>query len=315
MPAEFQQAIDRTLNNTPGLFAFLDDILICTKGSGADHWNAVRSVLKKLNANNAGLNLDKCAFMLPEIHWLGYHLTSEGATPLTHKWTPDMQSALTRLKNAAIQVTQNKFFDALADTRITSKEGLGAVLEQRQHCSWVPIAFTSRFLNAAETHYSINELELLAVVWSVEHFKNYVFGRHFTIRTDHRALLSALKSNRGNKTTFSRLARWVDRLLPYSFEIVHVPGRDMGFADYLSRCPSGPLPPVSSFDQHFSFVACHRAIGPLSKSSKSVLKRLDQSDSSTETPHNFDRSLHTQLIVFVRTLRTLFHIPQLFIQR
>ena len=137
-----------------------------------------------------------------------------------------MQSALIRLKNAVFQVTQNKFFDTLADTRITcdaSKEGLGAVLEQRQHCSWVPIAFASRFLNAAESHYSINELELLAVVWSVEHFKNYVFGRHFTIRTDHRALLSALKSNRGNKTTFSRLARWVDRLLPYSFEVFHVP--------------------------------------------------------------------------------------------
>ncbi len=209
-----------------------------------------------------------------------------------------MQSALIRLKNAVIQVTQNKFFDAQADTRITcdaSKEGLGAVLEQRQHCSWVPIAFASRFLNAAESHYSVNELELLAVVWSVEHFKNYVFGRHFTIRTDHRALLSALKSNRRNKTTFSRLTRWVDRLLPYSFEIVHVPGRDMGFADYLSRCPSGLSPPVSPFDQHFSVVACHRAVGPLFTQSNSALKQLNQSDSPTSPPHNFDRSLHARV--------------------
>ena len=49
MPAEFQQAIDRTLEKTPGTFAFLDDILICTKGSDEDHWAVVNSVLYKLN--------------------------------------------------------------------------------------------------------------------------------------------------------------------------------------------------------------------------------------------------------------------------
>ncbi len=43
-------------------------------------------------------------------------------------WTPEMQSALTNLKKAVMHVTQNKFFDARADTRITcdaSKDGLG----------------------------------------------------------------------------------------------------------------------------------------------------------------------------------------------
>ncbi len=127
----------------------------------------------------------------------------------------------------------------------------------------MPIAFASRFLNPAEAKYSINELELLAVVWSVEYFKNYVYGRHFTVRTDHRALLSALKSNRGNKTTFSRLARWVDRLLPYTFEITHIPGKDMGFADYMSRFPTGPPAPLSTYDQNFSIVSCTRAVGKL----------------------------------------------------
>ncbi len=72
-----------------------------------------------------------------------------------------MQAAFVRLKNAEIHVSRNNFFDALADTRITcdaSKEGLGAVFEQRQNCAWVPIAFASQFLNSAESHYSINEL-------------------------------------------------------------------------------------------------------------------------------------------------------------
>ena len=49
--------------------------------------------------------------------------------------------------------------------------------------------------------------------------------------------MSVLKANRGNKTFFSRLTRWVDRLLPFEVEVTHVPGRTLGMADYLSRHP------------------------------------------------------------------------------
>ena len=56
---------------------------------------------------------------------------------------------------------------------------------------------------------------------------------------DHQALLSALK-NRENKTYQSRLTRWVDRLLPFLFEVEHIAGKNMGFAGYLSRHPNSP---------------------------------------------------------------------------
>ena len=81
-------------------------------------------------------------------------------------------------------------------------------------------------------------MELLAVVWSSEHFKHYLQGSEFTLQTDHQALLTALKENRGNKTYQSRLTRWVDRLLPFSFNIEHISGKQMGFADYFSRKPN-----------------------------------------------------------------------------
>ena len=84
----------------------------------------------------------------------------------------------------------------------------------------------------------MNELELLAVVWSVEHFENYVYGINFGVVSDHKALQSVLKSNKGNKKYSSRLTRWVDRLLPFDFNVVHEPGRTLGLADYLSRHPS-----------------------------------------------------------------------------
>ena len=76
------------------------------------------------------------------------------------------------------------------------------------------------------------------MVWSVEHFKNYVYETNFKNVSDHKALQKVLKSNRGNKTYSSRLARWADRLLPYEFEVVHTPGRTLGITDYLSRHPS-----------------------------------------------------------------------------
>ena len=94
-------------------------------------------------------------------------------------------------------------------------------------------------------------MELLAVVWSLEHFKYYLYGSQFLLQTDHQALLSALKENRGNKTHQSRLTRWVDHLLPFHFTAEHVPGKNMGFADYLSQNPSGKAPKPKTEDNNF----------------------------------------------------------------
>ena len=58
------------------------------------------------------------------------------------------------------------------------------------------MAFASRFLNNNEERYSINALELLGVVWAIDYFKYYLFGKNFTVLTDHRALLSVLKTHR-----------------------------------------------------------------------------------------------------------------------
>ena len=51
-----------------------------------------------------------------------------------------------------------------------SKHGLGAVLQQKEDMGWKPISYASRFLTKLEAKYSINELELLAVVCEIEHF-------------------------------------------------------------------------------------------------------------------------------------------------
>ena len=156
-------------------------------------------------------------------------------------WTDEHEKAFENVNKEVKRVANLTHFKRNKPIRIicdASKQGLGAVLQQCEENEWKPISYASRFLTELEAKYSINELELLAVVWSVEHFKNYVYGVPFGIVSDHKALQSVLKSNEGNKTYSSRLTRWVDRLLPFDFSIVHTPGRTLGMADYLSRHPS-----------------------------------------------------------------------------
>ena len=163
-------------------------------------------------------------------------------------WKPIHTDAFNKIKEAIKPITKNRLFDVNCPTRVrcdASKKGLGACLEQFVNSTWYPIAYASRFLNNLEQRYSINELELLAVDWALEPFRYYLYGSHFILQTDHQALLSALKENRGNKTYQSRLTRWVDRLLPFHFSVEHIPGQNTGFADYISGNTSSDAPPPS----------------------------------------------------------------------
>ena len=71
--------------------------------------------------------------------------------------------------------------------------GSVCALEQLTVDGWIPITFTSRFLNSCGKRYSVNELELLGVVCSVEYFKKYNLGKQIKVITDQRAFLSIYK--------------------------------------------------------------------------------------------------------------------------
>ena len=125
-------------------------------------------------------------------------------------WTAEHENCFIEIENRIANATANSHYNPQLETRVkcdASRSGLGAALEQLTVDGWKPIAFASRFLNSCEERYSVNELELLGVVWSTEHFKNYLYGKHFKVITDHRALLSIMKENRSNKSYNSRLTR------------------------------------------------------------------------------------------------------------
>ena len=75
--------------------------------------------------------------------------------------------------------------------------------------------------------------ELLAVVQSIEHFHPYLYGRHFLVRTDHASLQWLLNF----KALEGQLARWLQKLGEYDFEVKHRKGAEHGNADALSRRP------------------------------------------------------------------------------
>lgn len=84
-----------------------------------------------------------------------------------------------------------------------------------------PITYGSRKLNAAEKCYSVTDLEALAMVWSLKHFREIILGYEIEVLTDHRPLcylLSDSESPNGHQ------ARWVDTLLEFNLVIHYTSG-------------------------------------------------------------------------------------------
>ena len=85
MPAEFQRVMDTFLSEFPQAHAFIDDILVVTKGTEIEHIAAVEKILRKLERENMPLKLTQCQFARKECEGLGHKTTCTGITPLIQK--------------------------------------------------------------------------------------------------------------------------------------------------------------------------------------------------------------------------------------
>ena len=192
------------------------------------------------------------------IHSLHKHLPSLAEIsaplrPLLSKkndfvWKNECQVAFEMLKKQVANIVELKHFDVHKDIRIVcdaSHNGLGAVLKQLGTEGCRPISFASRFLNATEKKYLTNELEMLAVVWGSQCFRNYIFGTKFTVVTDHKALVSLLNGNNKKNKPLAYV---------HTFTLEHMPGAKIGLADYLSRHPVGEANTINPLDRsNYSF--------------------------------------------------------------
>ena len=116
-----------------------------------------------------------------------------------------------------------------------SKEGLGAVLSQKQSDGrYHPIAFGSHSLTLAEKNYHSSKLEFLTLKWSVtEHFKEYLAYAPFVVQTDNNPLTYVLTTP--NLDAMGH--QWVGALASFQFELKYQKGANNGAADTLSRVP------------------------------------------------------------------------------
>lgn len=110
---------------------------------------------------------------------------------------------------------------------------IGAVLSQEIEGEERVISYASKSLNKAERNYCVTRREFYAVIFYCKKFRHYLYGREFTIRTDH----IALKWLRTMKMPEGQIARWITTLELFDYKIEFRPGKLHGNADAMSRGP------------------------------------------------------------------------------
>ena len=101
-----------------------------------------------------------------------------------------------------------------------------------------PISFASRTLSPAEKNYAQLDKEALAIIFGVKKFHQYLYGRKFSIQSDHKPLQYLLGETRGVPAMASaRIQQWALTLSAYDYTIIYKPGAKMANADALSRLP------------------------------------------------------------------------------
>lgn len=152
-------------------------------------------------------------------------------------WTTDTIQAFEETKRIITNITYRSQPDFSKDMILTtdaSKDSIGAILSQKtKDDKEQVIYYFSRGMTGAEKNYSVTEKELLAVVKGMQHFRQYLIGKPFTLHTDHSALEYLTRGTELN----SRLMRWALELQEYSYIPKYIKGENNP-ADGLSRQPN-----------------------------------------------------------------------------
>ena len=278
----FQKRLHQALDGLEGIRCVADDIIIWGRGT-EEHDRRVRKLLQRCREKGIILNKEKSRFTVPEVHFLGHIVSSDGlkADPskieavlnmnpprskddvdrlrgmvnylskflpclsqvmepinaLTRKgvewsWNACHDKAFCKLKELLTEAPVLTYFNSEKELVIhtdASDRGIGAALLQ----DGKPLAYTSRALSDTETRYAVIEKEMLAVVFALEKWHQYTYGRPVTVYSDHRPLESIVKKPLDKAPR--RLQGMLLRALAYDTDIKYLQGKKNLIADPLSR--------------------------------------------------------------------------------
>lgn len=181
-----------------------------------------------------------CAYYIKDYATISYPLRKLTKQGHPFQWTTRCNQAFHEIKDAVKSANNFAYFNPRRKTEITvdaSPVGRGAILAQydRESDQRYIVAYASRSLTDTERAYSQPEKESLAVVWACEHFHTFIYGKHFTLITDHQALITIFGNPRAKMPP--RIERRGIRLQEYTYTIIHKPGKAANPAGYMSRHP------------------------------------------------------------------------------
>ena len=160
----------------------------------------------------------------------------EATTHRVLKWNAACEHAFNMAKKALCTAPVLAYPDFSPEavfylTTDASATGAGAVLSQIQHGEERVIGFGGVSLNEAQRRYTATDKELAAIRYGVQHFKPYLYGRRYIIRTDHEPLIYLNRMKRVD----DRLHRTLEDLAVGLYSLEYVPGKQNIVADTLSR--------------------------------------------------------------------------------
>lgn len=177
-----------------------------------------------------------------------YELLKKGKTWI---WSSACEKAFNQVKELLLGNKVLMHYDPKRELIVTcdaSGRGIGGVLSQIDGGGAErPVAYVSRKLTDAEKSYAQIHREALAIVFTIKKFHEYLYGRRFLLRTDHKPLVSIFGPQKGiPPMAASKMQRWAVILSAYDFDIQYV-RTDCNAADALSRLPS-----VAASDEQYT---------------------------------------------------------------
>ena len=158
------------------------------------------------------------------------------------KWTKECADVFRNAKKQLSSAPVLAHYDPQLPLQLAgdaSSYGVGAVLSHRYpDGSERPVAYASRTLLPSERNYAQIEKEALALIFGIQKFHQFIYGRKFTLLTDHQPLLAILGPKKGIPSiAAARMQRWALLLSAYQYVISYRSTREHANADCLSRLP------------------------------------------------------------------------------